>query len=230
MNGDHSEESKEKTTVPFTDKKNSTDGSSDRKSQTDVKVVVNVETKDDINIVQQQFDFNDSSNNDEAIVFLKQTKYESSEKAIEETTEKEEHTCTVEHPESPKTELNYKSINSEFPESDLNSRQNNSITTSIIQKEASIAEHIENSESDVTRCFSSSTQSDVTTHWIGGLAIVKSGDVICLDLNNEPIKRFDKKFSTIFSIEIPFACSGMIVTSNDEIAVTCLNEIHFYYM
>ena len=220
VNGDHSEESKEKTTVPFTDKKNSKDDCSDRKSQTDVKVVVN--------IVQQQFDLDDSSNNDEAIVFLKQRKYESSEKAIEETTEKEEHTCTVEHPESPKTELNYKSMNSEFPDSDLNSRQNNSITTSIIQKEASIEEHIENSGSDVTRCFSSSTQSDVTTPWIGGLAIVKSGDVICLDLNNERIKRFDKKLSMVFSIEKPFACSGMIVTSNDEIAVTCLNEIHFY--
>ena len=32
----------------------------------------------------------------------------------------------------------------------------------------------------------------------------------------------------MFSIEIPSACSGMLMTSNDEIAVTCLNEIHNY--
>ena len=237
VNGDYSEESNEKTTVRFTDKKNSEeiDRSSDSKSQIDLRVVVHVETKDYINVVQQEFeDPDDSSNDVEAVVNLKQTKYESSEKEIEETTvksetrEKEEH--IAEHPESPESELNYKNKNSEFPDRDLNSRHNDSDRTSMNKKEASIEEHniIKSSESDVMRCFSSAAESDVTTPWIGGLAIVRSGDVICLDLNNERIKRFDKKFSMVFSIEIPFACSGMIVTSNDEIAVTCLNEIHFY--
>ena len=56
MNGDYSEESKEKTTVRFTDKKNSEeiDRSSDRKSQIDLRVVVNVETKEYINVVQKE--------------------------------------------------------------------------------------------------------------------------------------------------------------------------------
>ena len=103
--------------------------------------------------------------------------------------------------------MNYKNKNSEFPDSDLNSGHNDSDRTSIIQKEGSTEKQIENSGSDVMRCFSSSAESDVTTPWIGGLAIVRSGDVICLDLNNERIKRFDKKFSMVFSIEIPLACS-----------------------
>ncbi|XP_062620412.1 uncharacterized protein LOC134281987 [Saccostrea cucullata] len=80
----------------------------------------------------------------------------------------------------------------------------------------------------VGRFFMCSIDSDVTTPWVGGLAYVKSGDVICLDLNNECIKRFDKNFKIVASIEVPFDCCGMTITSHDEIAVTCLNEIHFY--
>ncbi|XP_061166688.1 uncharacterized protein LOC133175586 [Saccostrea echinata] len=80
----------------------------------------------------------------------------------------------------------------------------------------------------VGRFFMCSVDSDVTTPWIGGLAYVESGDIICLDLNNECIKRFDKNFKMVSSIEVPFDCYGMTVTSHDEIAVTCLNEIHFY--
>ena len=85
VNGYHGKESNVKTT----DKQNwkEIDDYSDRKSKTDLEVVVNVETKNDINIVQQQFeDPGDLSNNVEAIVNPKQTKYESSEKAFEETT------------------------------------------------------------------------------------------------------------------------------------------------
>ena len=97
-------------------------------------------------------------------------------KKIEERTvksgarEKKEH--IVEHPGSPKNELNYKNKNSEFPDGDLNSRHNDLDGTSIIQKNDLLEEHIKSSESDVMRCFSSAAESDVTTPWIGGLAIV----------------------------------------------------------
>ena len=94
--------------------------------------------KNDIIIVRQQFkDPDGSSNNVEVLVYLKETKHEPSEKAIEEVTvrcgarEKEEN--IVEHPGTPESELNYKNKNSEFSDSDLNSGHNDSDRTSIIQ-------------------------------------------------------------------------------------------------
>ena len=141
VNGDLKEESNVKTAFPFTDKKNSKeiDDCIGSQSQSVLEVVVNVEIKNDINIVQQQFENpDDSSNNVKAIVDLKQTKWEPSEKKIEEKTvksgarEKKEH--IVEHSGSPKNELNYKNKNSEFPDGDLNSRHNDLDGTSIIQK------------------------------------------------------------------------------------------------
>ncbi|XP_048751013.2 uncharacterized protein LOC125662729 [Ostrea edulis] len=94
-------------------------------------------------------------------------------------------------------------------------------------REENVEEHIIENVFD-GRYFSCSVDSDVTTPWLVGLAYVRSGDVICLDLNNERIKRFDKNFKMVSSIEVPFDCSGMTITSPDEVAVTCLNEIHFY--
>lgn len=115
------------------------------------------------------------------------------------------------------------------PVIDLNSSNNDPGNTNANHSEAQTEEQIDVIDFDgVGRYFSSSVDSDVTTPWLGGLAIVKSGDIICLDLNNERIKRFDKNFKMVSSIDIPFASCGMTLTSHDEIAVTCLNEIHFY--
>lgn len=112
---------------------------------------------------------------------------------------------------------------------DLNSSNRDSGKSNANQSEAQTEEQIDVIDFDgVGRYFSSSVDSDVTTPWLGGLATVKSGDIICLDLNNERIKRFDKNFKMVSSIDIPFASCGMTLTSHDEIAVTCLNEIHFY--
>lgn len=112
---------------------------------------------------------------------------------------------------------------------DLNSNNKDSGKANANHSEAQTEEQIDVNDFDgVGRYFSSSVDSDVTTPWLGGLAIVKSGDIICLDLNNERIKRFDKNFKMVSSIDIPFASCGMTLTSHDEIAVTCLNEIHFY--
>lgn len=112
---------------------------------------------------------------------------------------------------------------------DLNSSNKDSGKANANHSEAQTEEQIDVIDFDgIGRYFSSSVDSDVTTPWLGGLAIVKSGDIICLDLNNERIKRFDKNFKMVSSIDIPFASCGMTLTSHDEIAVTCLNEIHFY--
>lgn len=112
---------------------------------------------------------------------------------------------------------------------DFNSNNKDAGKSNANHSESQTEEQIDVIDFDgVGRYFSSSVDSDVTTPWLGGLAIVKSGDIICLDLNNEQIKRFDKNFKMVSSIDIPFASCGMTLTSHDEIAVTCLNEIHFY--
>lgn len=115
------------------------------------------------------------------------------------------------------------------PVIDINSSNKDSDKANANHSEVQTEEQVDVIEFEgVGRYFSSSVDSDVTTPWLGGLAIVKSGDIICLDLNNERIKRFDKNFKMVSSIDIPFASCGMTLTSHDEIAVTCLNEIHFY--
>lgn len=115
------------------------------------------------------------------------------------------------------------------PVTDLNSSDNGSSKASANHNETQTEEQSDVIDFEgVGRYFSSSVDSDVTTPWLGGIAMVKSGDIICLDLNNERIKRFDKNFKMVSSIDIPFASCGLTLTSHDEIAVTCLNEIHFY--
>ena len=79
-----------------------------------------------------------------------------------------------------------------------------------------------------TSAFSCETKSDVTSPWLRGITCLAGGDIICLDLNNECLKRFKRDFTFVSSIEISSDNNGITAVSDSEIAVTCLNEVHFY--
>lgn len=76
--------------------------------------------------------------------------------------------------------------------------------------------------------FCCANDNDTTGSWIAGIEFVQDGHIIILDTNNCKLKRFNALYKFQSEIEVPVDCANLTKISDKEVAVTCLNEIHFY--
>lgn len=76
--------------------------------------------------------------------------------------------------------------------------------------------------------FQTRTKSDSTEPWIGGLVCLADGKTVVLDMENQKLKLFDDEFAFISELKMEHKGAGITVTSDEELAVTCGNEIHFF--
>lgn len=76
--------------------------------------------------------------------------------------------------------------------------------------------------------FCCANDNDTTGSWISGIEFVQDDHIILLDTNNCKLKRFNTLFRFQSEVEVPVDCASMTKISDKEIAVTCLNEVHFY--
>lgn len=76
--------------------------------------------------------------------------------------------------------------------------------------------------------FCCAHEKDATGSWIAGIEFVQDGHIILLDTNNCKLKRFNTMLRFLSSVDVPVDCANLTKISSKEIAVTCLNEVHFY--
>lgn len=88
--------------------------------------------------------------------------------------------------------------------------------------------------SDVTVLFekhwSGSSPSDVMPCWIHGMTALADGCVLLLDLNNNALKLFDENQTFVHSVSVSEECIGISSVYSNEVAITCGNEIVFYFV
>lgn len=119
--------------------------------------------------------------------------------------------------------------NSKEAAEDQTTKQASEVTTAPLSNmEETKISTLDDYKSNLSTEFCCAIEKDCTGSWIAGIEFVQDGNIIILDTNNCKLKRFNTLFKFVSEIEVPMDCASMTKISDKEIAVTCLNEIHFY--